>query len=119
MTSTVQKGLEGVVASDTKISDVDGATCQLIYRGYALDELVGKATYEEVAFLLLHGHLPDRKELAAWNQELATRRPLDPEHLRLMQQLPYGNPMAYLRTMVSVMSVNAGAALAPPLSHST
>ncbi len=104
-TNAVQKGLEGVVASDTRISDVDGAKCQLVYRGYALDELVGKASYEEVSFLLLHGRLPNREELTAWTRELAVRRPLDPEHLRLMQQLPYGNPMAYLRTMVSVIGL--------------
>ena len=51
----VQKGLEGVVAGETAVSDVDGQRCQLIYRGYHLDELVGKASYEEVSHLLLFG----------------------------------------------------------------
>ncbi len=104
--SPVHKGLEGVIASETALSDVDGARCQLIYRGYSLDELVGKATYEEVSFLLLQGHLPTKPELTAWNQELATRRALDVELLQVMQRLPYGNPMAYLRTVVSIMGLS-------------
>jgi citrate synthase len=108
--SSVQKGLEGVVVSETKISDVDGARCQLIYRGYSIDELAGKATYEEVAYLLLHGSLPTRKELEAWHDELRVRRPLEPETLRLMQQLPLGDPMAYLRTVVSAIGLSEPAA---------
>jgi citrate synthase len=101
----VSKGLEGVVASDTKISDVDGTNCQLIYRGYSIDELAGKASYEEVAYLLMRGQLPTSSELAAWQEELRVHRPLEPETLRLMQQLPLGEPMAYLRTVVSAIGL--------------
>ena len=101
----LRKGLEGVVASDTHISDVDGANCQLIYRGYSIDELVGKATYEEVAHLLLKGHLPTRPELVDWSAQLASRRALDPETLRIMSTLPFGNPMSYLRTVVSILGL--------------
>ena len=103
--SGVQKGLEGVVVSETRIGDVDGTRCQLIYRGYSIDELAGKASYEEVAYLLLNGRLPTASELKAWNEELAARRPLDPETLRVMQQLPFGEPMAYLRTVVSLIGL--------------
>ena len=101
----VQKGLEGVVASDTKISDVDGAKCELSYRGYSIDELVGKASYEEVAYLLLNGALPSVSELADWNRELADRRPLEAELLQTMERLPFSDPMAYLRTVVSIMGL--------------
>lgn len=103
--SPVQKGLEGVVASDTNISDVDGAKCELSYRGYSMDELVGKAGYEEVSYLLLNGSLPAAAELAAWNRELAGHRPLEAELLQTMERLPFGDPMAYLRTVVSIMGL--------------
>ena len=102
----ISKGLEGIVVSETKISDVDGANCQLIYRGYPLDEVAGKASFEEVSFLLLHGHLPDRGELETWNAKLAERRALEPELLRTMQQLPYSDPMAYLRTVASIIGLS-------------
>ena len=101
----VHKGLEGVTVSETRLSDVDGARGQLIYRGYSIDELVGKATYEETSFLLLWGHLPSRQELSDWNAQLISRRALDPEVLRVMQLIPLGNPMAYLRTIVSAMGL--------------
>ncbi|MBI3312097.1 MAG: citrate/2-methylcitrate synthase, partial [Candidatus Omnitrophica bacterium] len=106
----VSKGLEGVVVSETKVSDVDGARCQLIYRGYHIDELVGKATYEDVSYLLLTGRLPTRQEQAEWSAELVHRRPLSPDLFRVMQQLPFGNPMASLRTMVSIMGLADGKA---------
>ncbi|MBI3087465.1 MAG: citrate synthase [Candidatus Omnitrophica bacterium] len=101
----VQKGLEGVVVSETQLSDVDGARCQLIYRGYEIGELVGKAAYEEVSFLLLNGHLPSRTELADWTEQLVTRRALSPDIIQLMEQLPFGNPMAYLRSVISIMGL--------------
>ena len=66
----VHKGLEGVVAGETHISEVDGHRCQLIYRGYPIDELVGKAAYEEVSYLLIFGRLPARAELREWTQQL-------------------------------------------------
>ena len=103
--SQVRKGLEGVIASETRISDVDGTRCQLIYRGYSIDELVGNATYEEVSYLLLHGHLPTGPELATWNQELASRRALEPGVLQAMQTVAFGHPMAYLRTVVSIIGL--------------
>lgn len=101
----VRKGLEGVVASDTHLSHVDGANCQLIYRGYAIGELVDRASYEEVCFLLFEGRLPTKAELAAWTQRLAERRALDPHLLQMMTLLPLTDPMASLRTVVSIMGL--------------
>ncbi|MEK7862691.1 MAG: citrate/2-methylcitrate synthase, partial [Chloroflexota bacterium] len=93
----VRKGLEGVVADETAISDVDGQRCQLIYRGYTLDELVGRATYEEVSYLLMHGALPNRSELAAWTSQLDAQRALDPPVAALLPALPHrADPMALL-----------------------
>ena len=56
-TATAPRGLEGVVATATAISLVEDN--RLIYRGYSIDDLVSKAEYEEVAYLLLDGELPD------------------------------------------------------------
>ena len=110
----VHKGLEGITVSETRLSDVDGARCQLIYRGYSIDELVGKASYEEVSYLLLCGHLPTRQELQEWNAELASHRALEPEVLQAMSSLPLANnPMAYLRTVISLMGLRDPAAEQP------
>lgn len=114
--SPVRKGLEGVVVSETVLSDVDGVACRLIYRGYDIGELVGRATYEEVSYLLLFGQLPTRPQLEEWTAQLAERRTVDPAILQLMAQLPFGNPMAYLRTVVSLMGLSDPKAedLSPP-----
>jgi citrate synthase len=102
----LHKGLEGVLAGETSISDVDGHRCQLIYRGYHIDELVGRATYEEVSYLLLNGALPTRRQLADWTAQLVAARPLDPAVLSLLQALPtQANPMALLRTAVSILGL--------------
>jgi len=58
----IAKGLEGVIANSTALSDVLGEKGQLIYCGYDINELVGKVTYKEVVYLLWHKKLPNRKE---------------------------------------------------------
>jgi len=65
------KGLEGVVAAQTRLSDVRGDIGQLIYCGYDINELAGRVSYEEVVHLLHHNHLPSRKELADYKSVLA------------------------------------------------
>ena len=103
----VRRGLEGVVAGDTAISDVDGQRCQLIYRGYPIGELAGRATHEEVSFLLLEGTLPTRAQLAEWTARLAAGRALEPPLLSLLQSLPrHAEPMALLRTAVSFLGAH-------------
>ena len=103
----VRRGLEGVVAGDTAISDVDGQRCQLIYRGYPIGELAGRATYEEVSFLLLEGTLPTRIQLTEWTARLAAGRALEPPLLSLLQSLPrHAEPMALLRTAVSFLGAH-------------
>ena len=103
----VRKGLEGVVAGETHISDVDGQRCQLIYRGYNIDELVGRATYEEVCYLLLHGTLPTRAQLAAWTAQLTAERTVEPQVMALLKGLPtHASPMAILRTAISALGLH-------------
>ncbi len=104
--SAIRKGLEGVVAGETAISDVDGQRCQLIYRGYHIDELSGKAAYEEVSSLLLFGALPTRSQLAEWTSQLVKARTLEPPVAALLQSLPEDAvPMAALRTLLSAMGL--------------
>src|SRR5437879_9276561 len=71
-------GLEGVVAAETAVSEVDGANGRLIYRGgYLIEDLGPVATYEEVAYLLWHGELPTEKELDALRRLMAAARKLN------------------------------------------
>ena len=71
MSSTYVPGLEGVVASQTAISMVDGQNGRLVYQGYVIADLAEQLSFEEVAFLLWEGRLPSRAELGALSLELA------------------------------------------------
>ncbi len=100
--STVSKGLEGVVAAHTRLSDVRGDIGQLIYCGYDINELAGKVSYEEVVHLLLHNHLPSATELAQFKQVLAGYRELPQGVVDLVTRFPKNcPPMHALRTGVS------------------
>jgi citrate synthase len=101
-TETYSPGLEGVIAGETGISTVQGG---LRYRGYPIGELAEKTSFDEVAYLLLHGELPTAKELAAFRQRVAVARRL-PEPLRdLLKALPRWTPaMDALRSAVSVLA---------------
>src|SRR5437899_3395138 len=71
-------GLEGVVAAETAVSEVDGAGGRLIYRGgYLIEDLVPVASYEETAYLLWHGELPNESELKALRDQMAPVRNLN------------------------------------------
>src|SRR5438876_12230475 len=71
-------GLEGVVAAETAVSEVDGANGRLIYRGgYLIEDLVPVVSYEEVAYLLWHGELPNESELDALRQHMVAVRNLN------------------------------------------
>ena len=99
------KGLEGVVAATTKLSDVRGLDGELIYCGYNINELAGKATYEEVVHLLHRGKLPNSTELAALKVELAAARKLPNGVIELIKQLPNdASPMRAIRTVVSALA---------------
>ena len=104
--SEVRKGLEGVVAGETSVSEVDGQNCRLIYRGYDIGELAGKASYEEVSHLLLTGKLPTRAQLADWTAQLDRSCALEPQVSTLLQALPrQADPMLVLRSAMSVQGL--------------
>ncbi|HET7037670.1 MAG TPA: citrate synthase [Thermomicrobiaceae bacterium] len=69
-------GLEGVVATVTGLSDVDGQAGELILRGFPLREIAGRATFEELVYLFWHGDLPTAPQLASFRAALAARRAL-------------------------------------------
>jgi citrate synthase len=95
-------GLEGVIAGETAVSTVTGG---LRYRGYPVTELADHATFEEVAFLLLYGDLPNRRQLEDFERRIASARGLPSPLLALLEALPREtNPMDAVRTAVSVLS---------------
>ncbi|HEY7624086.1 MAG TPA: citrate/2-methylcitrate synthase [Candidatus Limnocylindria bacterium] len=97
------RGLEGVVATTTAISSVSDNFLQ--YRGYRIEELVGKAEYEEVAYLLLNGDLPNKDELRDFKAELTKHRTLSPFLRGILQEMSEtGTGMDVLRTVVSASS---------------
>src|SRR2546425_7728368 len=92
-------GLAGVVAGQTAISTVGKEGLGLTYRGYSINDLAEKATFEETAFLLLYGHLPNRTELASYRQKLISLRGLPAPLKTVLEQLPADtHPMDVLRT---------------------
>src|SRR5438034_32671 len=101
-------GLEGVVAAETAVSEVDGANGRLIYRGgYLIEDLVPVASYEEIAHLLWHGELPNEKELDALRQQMAAARSLNkPARGALMTMDGQIDPMDVLRTVVSAQGAS-------------
>ena len=96
-------GLEGVVAAETAVSEVDGANGRLIYRGgYLIEDLAPVAGFEETAYLLWHGELPDEVELDALRRQMVAARPLnDAARGSLVAIDPTTDPMDTLRTVVS------------------
>jgi citrate synthase len=102
--SAVAKGLEGVVAANTRLSDVRGQTGELIYCGYDINELAGNVSYEEVVFLLHHNHLPSRRELDELKSRLAAARELPNAVIDIIKKLPRTTPpMHAIRTGLSAL----------------
>jgi citrate synthase len=102
--ATAARGLEGIVAAHTRLSDVQGDVGQLIYCGYNINELAGKVSYEEVVHLLHRNHLPNQKELAELKAQLAESRELPKGVIDMLQLLPESTPpMHALRTAVSAL----------------
>ncbi len=100
------KGLEGVIANSTALSDVDGQNGRLVYCGYDINELAGKVSFEEVTHLLWHKHLPNRRELEALHRELACHRELPKGVMSFLKSAPRtSTPMDVLRTAISMLGL--------------
>ena len=106
MSSAAIPGLAGVIAGETAISTVGKDGLGLTYRGYDIRTLAASATFEEVAFLLVHGHLPDELELTAYQHRLASMRQIPGRLCAILELVPSdANPMDVLRTGVSVLGM--------------
>ena len=98
-------GLRGVVIAESRICEVDGANGRLIYRGYLVQDLAENATFEEVSFLLLYEHLPDKDELKEFKLQLAAERALPPEVIAAMKTRPKDAlPMDVLQAVVPMLA---------------
>jgi 2-methylcitrate synthase/citrate synthase II len=99
-------GLEGVIAGESALCEVDEGAAGLRYRGYAIGDLAEYATFEEVAYLLLFGKLPTRKELGDFTALLQTQWPLPgPVEAFIGVIPPSAHPMDILRTGVSLLGM--------------
>jgi 2-methylcitrate synthase/citrate synthase II len=97
-------GLAGVVAGETEICWVD-PNAGLMYRGYDIHEMANKASFEEVAYLLLNGELPNGGQLANFTNQLALERALPDAVIKMMRLMPKNtHPMDMLRTGVSMLA---------------
>ena len=101
-------GLAGIVAGDTAISAAGGAHT-LEYRGYSIYDLAEHATFEEVAFLLVYGHLPSHSELVAYRKKLASQRDIPLALKEVLERIPAtAHPMDVMRTAVSMLGTLEG-----------
>jgi citrate synthase len=101
------KGLEGVVAAQTKISDIDGQRGKLMYAGYDIADLAAHSDFEETVYLLHHLELPTRAQLDQINADLHAASSLDDLLVQLLEAVAKRtDPMTALRTATSAAGVN-------------
>ncbi len=103
--NVAKAGLEGIVAAQSSISDVNGLEGRLIYYGYDIHDLATHATFEETIYLLWNGHLPTASQLTTLTQQLSQEAALPADIQRFIGLIPRNaNPMDMLRTVISMLS---------------
>jgi len=106
MSEEIKKGLLGIVVDETTISHVVPELSTLTYRGYTVQELCDKCDFEEVAYLVLNGDLPNKKQLKKFIKEERSERKLSKQILKNIQSMPKNaHPMDVIRTCVSLMAL--------------
>ena len=106
MSDEIKKGLLGIVVDETTVSQVMPAINSLTYRGYAVQDLCEKCIFEEVAYLVLNGELPNKKQLNKFIKEERSQRKLSKQILNDIQKMPKkAHPMDVVRTAVSLMAL--------------
>jgi len=99
-------GLEGVAATKSNISFIDGDKGLLAYRGYPIEVLAERSTFEETALLLLDGKLPVQAQLMEFDRQMRKNRRVKFRIRELMRQLPpSGHPMDMLQSMVACLGM--------------
>ncbi len=97
------RGLENLLAGDTAIAEIDGTIGRLLYRGYPIEDLVGRVTFEEITYLILFGELPTPSQLADWHGELLRWRQPPAAAVEVLGRVPFdAHPLAQYRTMLTV-----------------
>lgn len=104
---TVHRGLIGIYFDRSAITEIDPFGSDLRYRGYGIDELAGHASYEETAFLLIYGRLPDRVEQDAFSSKLRRRRELPTPVITLLGSMSEARPFLALQTALSALGAFA------------
>jgi citrate synthase len=99
------RGLDGVVAAQTRLSHVDGQNGVLIVGGYEIEELAGHVGFEQAAHLLWRGRLPDRAELAKLSADMAASRELPPLALEVLRAAKAAPPIDALRMVCATLSL--------------
>ena len=106
MSEDIKKGLVGIVVDETTISQVMPEINSLTYRGYTVQELCDKCVFEEVAYLVLNGELPNPKQLKKFLKEERSSRNLSKQILQDLKKMPKkAHPMDVIRTVVSLMAL--------------
>jgi 2-methylcitrate synthase len=106
MSDEIKKGLLGIVVDETTISHVVPELSALTYRGYKVQDLCDKCDFEEVAYLVLHGDLPSKKQLKKFIKEERSERKLSKQIIKDIQKMPKNaHPMDVIRTCVSLMAL--------------
>jgi citrate synthase len=100
----IQRGLKGVYFDRSPCTFIDGKAGDLRYRGYSIHDLAEKSSFEETAYLLLNGDLPNAQQLAAFDAELKAARKLPKDILDILRAIKHGHPMDVLRTAVSALA---------------
>ena len=106
MTEDIKKGLLGIVVDETEVSKVMPEINSLTYRGYAAQDLCAKCKFEEVAYLILNGELPNKKQLKNFEKNEKKERRLSKSLLDSIKNFPKkSHPMDVARTAVSIMGL--------------
>ncbi len=106
MSEEIKKGLVGVISDETKVSEVMPDINSLTYRGYAVQDLAKQCKFEQVAYLLLNGELPNSEQLAKFEQEERSNRKISENLKNIIKNYPKNaHPMDTTRTSVSHMGL--------------
>ena len=100
----IHRGLVGIYFDRTQTTYINGKQGILEYRGYSIHDLAEKSTFEETAYLLLHGNLPNKSQLDEFDKILRSSRKIPSKVLRIIETIKSAHPMDVLRTAVSALS---------------
>src|SRR3954463_6635523 len=89
----IHRGLKGVYFDRSAVCYIDGRAGELLYRGYSIHDLAEHSTFEEACYLLIHGELPNKDQLAAFDTELKAARTLPPPLLDVIRSVRTAHPM--------------------------